>query len=83
MTTTATKSSDYKHIAVWGRRLGSMRYYIVDQQERALAAGAPINAIYNRYASDSTGPTREWVLASEIKDDELREFINSEAAKLK
>jgi hypothetical protein len=64
MTTTATKPSDYLHIAVWVRQLGSMRYYIVDQQERAFAAGAPINAIYER---SEPGGTRSgvWVTVDE------------------
>lgn len=38
--------SDYKHIAAWGRKMGSFAYYIKDQQDRAFAAGAPVNAIY-------------------------------------
>lgn len=44
----ATKPSDYLHIRAWGMRLLSFEYYIVDQQERAFAAGAPIDAIYER-----------------------------------
>lgn len=81
MTTTATKPSDYLHIAVWGRQLGSMRYYIVDQQERAFAAGAPINAIYER---SGPGGTRSgvWVTVDECVPHR-RDHVNAEVETLR
>jgi hypothetical protein len=37
---------DYPFIAAWGRRMGSMAYYIADQREMARKDGAPQRAIY-------------------------------------
>ncbi len=42
----ALKPADYKAIEIWGKRLGSMPYYIKDEQERAAVDQAPIDAIY-------------------------------------
>jgi len=83
MTTTATKPADYKHVAVWGRQMGSFAYYIKRQQELAFEAGAPINAIFERYANDGSGPTGEWATADTIQDDERRAHLEAEVAKLK
>lgn len=41
-------SHEYKTIAAWGRMMGSFSYYIVAQQEKAAAANAPLDAIYER-----------------------------------
>ncbi|MEJ7807552.1 MAG: hypothetical protein WKG03_16705 [Telluria sp.] len=65
---------DYKHIAVWGRQLGSFHYYIKAQQERACAAGAPINAIYEKY--DSRGATGVWVTVDEYTPA-VRDRVNT------
>ena len=37
---------DYKHIAAWGRMLGSFRYYVKQEQAAAFEDGAPLDAIY-------------------------------------
>ncbi len=42
------KPSDYRAIQFWGARLGSLRYYIKREQERAAIDNAPLNAIYYR-----------------------------------
>jgi len=37
---------DYKHIAAWGKMMGSHRYYIDQQQAMAASDNAPIDAVY-------------------------------------
>lgn len=38
--------NEYRHIAAWGRLLGSYPYYIEQQQVKAAMEQAPIKAIY-------------------------------------
>jgi hypothetical protein len=61
MTATATKPSDYVEIAKWGHRLGSMHYYIQDQQLKAFADKAPLNAAY---FSDKEN---RWITTDDVK----------------
>lgn len=42
------KPKEYRHIQVWGERLGSHRDYIHDQQVQASEDNAPLDAIYKR-----------------------------------
>lgn len=42
------KPQDYKHIAAWGRMMGSYAYFIKDQQNQAAEDNAPVDAIYKR-----------------------------------
>ena len=42
------KPNEYIHILRWGKRLGSMPYYIADQQQLAADTNAPLNAIYQK-----------------------------------
>jgi hypothetical protein len=79
----AKKPSDYKHIAAWGYQLGSFLRYIEGEQEKAFAAGAPINAIFQRHATDGSGPTGEWATADTIKDDDVRRIIERAGAGVK
>jgi hypothetical protein len=44
---------DYKHIAAWGGMLGSFQYYITREQEKAAAAGAPLDVIYFQTAEQA------------------------------
>lgn len=82
MNNAATKNpADYKHIAVWGRILGSFEYYIVGQQAKAHAAGAPITAVYEKYDTNGRGPTGEWVTADECSE-EMQERIAATIAYL-
>ena len=60
-------TKDYKAIRRWGNRMGSMNYYIEDEQAKALEDDAPITAIYRRNGV--------WSLAEDIVEDDLREFI--------
>ena len=39
---------DYKHIYAWGMMMSSSRDYIHDEQVRAAADNAPLDAIYKR-----------------------------------
>lgn len=43
-----SKPSDYKHIDAWGRMMGSLEYYRIQEQERAALEEAPITACYHR-----------------------------------
>lgn len=54
------RPSDYRHIAAWGRYLGSYQYYIKDQQEQAALDNAPLDAVY--YNNDQ----RRWVTLDEM-----------------
>lgn len=40
------KPAEYKHIAAWGRMMGSFGYYIESQQQKAAKENAPASAIY-------------------------------------
>lgn len=37
---------DYQAVAAWGAMLGSQFYYIRREQDKALAANAPLDALY-------------------------------------
>jgi hypothetical protein len=43
-----TKANEYVNIARWGQMMGSFRYFIEAQQEKAASDGAPIDAIYEK-----------------------------------
>lgn len=63
----APKPRDYRHIEVWGLRLGSHRTYIHDQQVMAAADGAPLDAIYKRDG--------KWITARDVTNpDALADF---------
>lgn len=59
---------DYRHIRAWGLMMGSFEYYIKEQQEKAFADGAPLDAIYKR------GGT--WALYSEVESEVTRESVD-------
>ena len=40
------KPEDYRHIAAWGKMMGSFHSYVVEQQEEAAYDRAPADAIY-------------------------------------
>lgn len=57
---------EYAWIEKWGLSLGSFRYYIVAEQQRAAEAGAPLNAIsYN-------DRTKRWSTTDDIKSNDVR-----------
>lgn len=76
MTATSNKPADYKHIVAWGQKLRSFAYYIAAQQEAAFAVGAPLNAIYEKHASDGSGATGVWVTVDECHPD-VRDEVNA------
>ncbi len=59
--------AQYRHIEAWGRMLGSMDYYIRDQQTIAAREGAPLDAVYKGGGDWETD--RKWVT---IKDCHVR-----------
>lgn len=61
------KPNDYLDIRAWSLNMGSYEYYIKDQQAKAAADGAPVNAIYF-----SIGRGR-WVTADEITSETTKE----------
>lgn len=80
-TAAATKPTDYLHIAAWGRQLHSFQYYISDQQERAFATGAPLDAVYEKSlpGGERSG---QWVRISECSPS-TQESINADVAFMK
>lgn len=66
---------DYKHIAAWGRFMGSYETYIKAQQELAASENAPLNSIYCNFGKDS----KRWATADQIVNDAKRKYINEEA----
>jgi len=67
------KPQDYKCIAIWGNLLGSYRYYIEAEQQRAAFDQAPLTAIYKNGT--------EWVCAEDIESAEARKQVISRLAK--
>lgn len=65
-------SIKYKHLWAWDTMMNARGYYKDQQQKYAAATKAPINAIY-RNGVDT------WATADEIKNDELRNMINTNA----
>lgn len=55
----AIPPDQYRHIRAWGIMMGSLPYYIKQQQLAASKDGAPVNAIYqSRNFDGSDGPWR-------------------------
>lgn len=54
----------YKYIYAWGKYMDSMDYYIEEQQAKAEAENAPLNAIYKRREGD-------WATMDSIEDPNL------------
>ena len=78
------RPSDYKHIAAWGRFMGSFGYYIRAEQHAAAMSGAPLNAIY-RKAVDSTCWDSDfvWHTADEITAPNTLTVFNGICAEMK
>lgn len=77
--TVATKPSDYLHIAAMGRAMASFGYYILDQQEKAFAAKAPIDAVSEVHAVGAVpgycSPAGNWKTVNDLSP-ELRDKLN-------
>jgi len=65
----------YRHIAAWGKMLGSMPYYIKDRQKEALADNAPITAIYKRDG--------KWDTFEEIQVESTRHELENIISKMR
>lgn len=42
------QEAQYRHLEAWGRMLGSMDYYIRDQQSLAATEKAPLHAVFRK-----------------------------------
>jgi hypothetical protein len=62
------KANEYRHIAAWGRMMSSDRSYIFDQQVKAAADNAPIDAVY---FGDG-----QWRRFSEVTNEDTITLIN-------
>jgi hypothetical protein len=72
----------YKYIVAWGRYMGSMDYYILDQIELAETDKAPVDAIYRR-SELANSVTARWQTVDGIQDLVLRREIIEMAEKIK
>lgn len=63
---------DYKHIAAWGRFMGSFVEYIEDEQRRAADSDAPLDAIYQN-------PDSTWETVKTITDAGVKRIIENYA----
>jgi hypothetical protein len=66
------KPADYRHIAAWGRMMGSYPYYIEGQQSRAAEMQAPVDAIYQEHSWDGTG---KWHTMSDVTNADTKRLI--------
>jgi hypothetical protein len=69
------KDKSYETIRRWGRHMGSMSYYIVEEIQRAKDTNAPPHAIYRKYEPDGSGWAGKWAVAEDISDPGLRAQI--------
>jgi hypothetical protein len=58
-------ANDYPYIRSWGRIMGSFRYFVEDEIDRARVDGAPQNAIHRK--DDGT-----WATTDDVRSDETR-----------
>lgn len=62
-------NKEYPAIRAWGEHLGSMAYYIKDQQQSAMDDDAPPNAIYKDVQLN------QWRVVEDVKDLALRDWL--------
>ena len=67
------KPTDYIHIMIWGKQLGSFAYYWLQQQEDAANDRAPLNAIYK----EANGT---WVTVDDIQIPERKALVEADVA---
>lgn len=72
--TPAAPPTGYPYIKAWGKKMGSPVVFVERQIGRAKAAGAPSEAIFERYNDD--GPTGKWATVSTVVDPMLREELH-------
>lgn len=71
-------ASKYLGIYLWGKQLGSMMYYIENEQERAASDNAPIDALYYSQTEE------KWNCVSDLSENhpfrkEYAEFIKAKS----
>lgn len=62
------KPEEYRHIAAWGKIMQSFAYYVRNEQRKAAAADAPIDAICRR--GDGT-----WCTFNECRPETQQEIL--------
>jgi hypothetical protein len=67
----------YTMIARWGRWMMSSPWYIADQQRKAHADRAPVDAIYHVTPPAGDG----WVTARDVTNPAARDYLNAEAVR--
>lgn len=74
---------DYIWIDVWGKYMGSMHYYIEQQQSRASRDLAPLTAIHSSTERDDDGTDKEiWHTLEDIESETTRHRIKQLASHL-
>jgi hypothetical protein len=69
--------AEYVAIKQWGAYVGSFAYYWQDQQAKASADGAPLDAIYAKHNHDPHAP-REWTTVRDLAEDHpFRDAFNA------
>lgn len=59
------RADQYEWIRKWGRNMGSFRYFIEEEQRRAAAEGAPLNATFRQH--DGTWSTTDDILRADTR----------------
>lgn len=67
----AGNTNDYPYIRAWGKLMGSYRYFIEDEIDRARSEGAPLNAT-------SRGHDGTWSTTDDIVSDDTRKQMGLE-----
>jgi hypothetical protein len=65
----------YPFIQAWGARLGSFKYYIDGEIEKATEDGAPQNAIYRDH------DTNKWCTIDDVSNIDTRQWCEDWVAK--
>lgn len=66
---------DYSYIRAWGQMLGSFRYFIDGEVEKARASNAPATAIYRKQDGS-------WAVFEDIQNDETRALVQRQVDRL-
>lgn len=75
------KPEEYEHIAAWHATSPAGPGYVEQQQAKAAAAGAPLDAIFERYTFE--GPTGTWYRFSEVRSEKTIQIVERNLARLR
>jgi len=76
------RAEEYIAIEAWGRDMGSYPYYIKDQQERAAATNAPLDAIFENVEPGGLR-TGVWSTVSELRPDHRFRAVYEKALRVR